>query len=304
MKLKYLGLIGDTEDLTLTYIKWLCTKVSIPTIELSENTYGQTWIYEYRDQDINDGFIHLENQTISLNDLSGLFVRLNFSPSFDFGNLNPVQKQIAIRERRLSIKHLINNIKKPVVNKPNSGLSNCSKPFQMNFLSKLGFKVPKWIVTNDPIKIQEFNSKFSQGTIVKSCSGLRSHVKMVDDELISDISKGSPPVIIQEFINGFDCRTHVIDKQIFPTKIVSNGVDYRFEENPGDYAPCSLPRKLEELCVKATELDNLALSGFDFKVTSDGIWYCLEMNPVPTFIPYELSTQQPIGEAVINYLTT
>jgi len=42
------------------------------------------------------------------------------------------------------------------------------------------------------------------------------------------------------------------------------------------------------------------VAGFDFRVTPDGDWYCLEMNPVPTFLPYEMATSQRIGEAILD----
>ncbi len=302
MRSKIIGLIGDTEDLTLTYIKWLCDQSSIPTILFEEEEFGHEWILEYQDNDINQGHISMSSKTISIRSIAGFFVRLNSSPKFKGTTLSSLHNQIAIRERRLGIKYFLNSLSIPVVNSPKSGLSNCSKPYQMRWLSSMGFKVPKWIVTNDANEIIEFKKRCSFGAIFKSCSGLRSHVKMVDENFLSKVRKGSPPVVVQEYIEGDDCRVHVINGQVFPTRIDSNSVDYRFSQNRDNYSICQLPKKLEILCHQATTMDNLVLSGLDFKIDSDSNWYCLEMNPVPTFIPYELSTQQAVGRAVINYI--
>ena len=44
------------------------------------------------------------------------------------------------------------------------------------------------------------------------------------------------------------------------------------------------------------------LAGFDFRCAPDGVWYCLEVNPVPTFLPYEAATGVPIADAVLDEL--
>ena len=46
--------------------------------------------------------------------------------------------------------------------------------------------------------------------------------------------------------------------------------------------------------------DHLTIAGFDFRVDDEGQWYCLEVNPVPTFLPYEMATGQAIGSALLN----
>ena len=51
-----------------------------------------------------------------------------------------------------------------------------------------------------------------------------------------------------------------------------------------------------------TNNDRLSLSGFDFRRTDDDVWWCLEMNPVPTFLPYEASTGHPIGDAILDFI--
>jgi hypothetical protein len=34
------------------------------------------------------------------------------------------------------------------------------------------------------------------------------------------------------------------------------------------------------------------------------VWYCLEVNPVPTFITYQAATRQEIGEALFERMLT
>ncbi|HSG47001.1 MAG TPA: hypothetical protein VLA43_04200, partial [Longimicrobiales bacterium] len=34
----------------------------------------------------------------------------------------------------------------------------------------------------------------------------------------------------------------------------------------------------------------------------DGAWWCLESNPVPTFLPYEVQAGLPIADAVLDWM--
>ena len=44
----------------------------------------------------------------------------------------------------------------------------------------------------------------------------------------------------------------------------------------------------------------MMFAGIDFKIAEDGTWYCLEVNPMPSFIPYQWATGQPIAEALVD----
>jgi D-alanine-D-alanine ligase-like ATP-grasp enzyme len=63
-----------------------------------------------------------------------------------------------------------------------------------------------------------------------------------------------------------------------------------------------IPDEIAQRCVQVAQDEDLLLAGFDFRVDPSGRWHCLEVNPVPTFLPYEMSTGQPIGAAVVDAL--
>jgi D-alanine-D-alanine ligase-like ATP-grasp enzyme len=60
---------------------------------------------------------------------------------------------------------------------------------------------------------------------------------------------------------------------------------------------------LAEQCCAFAEAAGLVLAGFDFRRTPSGQYRCLEMNPVPSFLPYEFASGLPIGAAVVDALT-
>jgi hypothetical protein len=47
---------------------------------------------------------------------------------------------------------------------------------------------------------------------------------------------------------------------------------------------------------------HLQVAGIDLRKTSDGNWFCFEVNPSPAFTFYEEATGQPIAKAIANLL--
>jgi glutathione synthase/RimK-type ligase-like ATP-grasp enzyme len=191
----------------------------------------------------------------------------------------------------------------PVVNRPSAGRSNASKPYQMAELEAAGFDVPRWIVSNSAQAVCAFTSECGGHAIYKASSGLRSRVRMVDTQFIERLNAGTTPTVIQEYVPGADVRVHTVERDVFACQVSSEGVDYRFEHQGTSYERTSIPNELAEQCCAFAEAAGLILAGLDFRRTPDGRYRCLEMNPVPSFLPYEFSSGLPIGASVVNALT-
>ena len=170
-------------------------------------------------------------------------------------------------------------------------------------LRDAGFVVPRWVATNRLDVVETFARGCADGVIYKAASGLRSRVRTLDEELQRRLTAGTSPTVVQEFIPGRDVRVHTVEDRAFATEMVSNAVDYRFE-NTTQYRATTVVPRIEHLCCATGRAAGLTLAGFDFRVTPDGRWYCLEMNPVPSFLPYEMCSGQPIGDAVVDVLTS
>jgi glutathione synthase/RimK-type ligase-like ATP-grasp enzyme len=76
----------------------------------------------------------------------------------------------------------------------------------------------------------------------------------------------------------------------------------RYEFQGAAYVPVNPPEDVARACVRAVREEGLLLAGFDFRLEPSGRWWCLESNPVPTFLPYEMSTGQPIAAALVDLL--
>ena len=294
-----IALLGDPDDLAITYISWLATRRDIDVLLLPEATLGVDWSFALREAP-DDGFVRSGTRFLALGELSGIFVRLNPVPPLPPGlSLDASSQALFIHERREGLHHFLQAVHCPVVNRPSAGRANASKPLQMMQLRDAGFAVPRWVVTNNRDAATAFAGGCPGGVIYKATSGLRSRVQPLNDQLLDRLREGTTPTVIQEYIPGRDVRVHTVGDQAFATEMVSDAIDYRFEPAT-QYRATVIDGGLAQRCCTMARAQGLLLAGFDFRVTPNDDWQCLEMNPVPSFLPYEMCSGEPIGEAVLD----
>ena len=293
-----LWLAGDPHDLTGAYLGWLAEQRGAQVERLAEDELGLGWRFEIDP----DGKVGVWAGGERLPDPTGVAVRLNPEPTVpDLLELSEKELPVYVGARRAALTALLEALPVPVVNRPTCGRTNGSKPLQMAWLQRLGFDVPRWLVTNDPVGAAEFAAPYDR-VVIKSVSGLRSHARLLDDGHLEQLRAGTAPVLLQVYVPGYEVRVHVVEEQAFGTRIDSTEVDYRFDTDHADSTAVAVPDSIAALCRQAAELEGLLLAGLDFRVDPDGRWWCLEMNPVPTFLPYEAMTGHAIGDATLDLL--
>jgi hypothetical protein len=184
-----------------------------------------------------------------------------------------------------------------VMNRAGASASNQSKPYQAQLIRQAGFHVPETLVTNDPELVRDFGARHGQ-LIYKSISSVRSIVQVLDDDADRRLRliRGCP-VQFQRFIPGTNVRVHVAAGDVFATRVVTDGVDYRYADRT-EFLPWQLPDELAERCTVLADRLGLPLAGIDLILTDDGQAFCLEVNPNPAFGCYETRTGQPISNAI------
>lgn len=91
-------------------------------------------------------------------------------------------------------------------------------------------------MTNDPELVRAFHSEHGE-VIYRSISGVRSIVRMLDDELMDRLLLvHGCPVQFQRFIAGTNVRVHVVAGDLFATRIETDRVDYRYAQRDGGNA--------------------------------------------------------------------
>lgn len=191
-----------------------------------------------------------------------------------------------------------------VVNRAAAMSSNVSKPYQAQLISRF-FPTPPTLVTNNPDEAREF-IRVHKRVIYKSVSSIRSIVRewsTADEQNLDKIK--ALPTQFQSFVPGTNIRVHVVGRKVFATEIASPAVDYRYAQRDGfevEMRPVELPPEVGEKCRELACHLRLPFCGIDLKLTEQNAYYCFEVNPSPAYSYYQNYTEQPIADALVDYL--
>lgn len=296
-------MIGDPDDLTLTYVSWLARERGHDVVVLPEHTYGVDWWGEVIEP--YPPVLVVGGERLDLAAVTGAFVRMHPSPPLPDGMLLSAEAaDLYVQQRRAAVAFIADRLPCVVINRPRAGRSNGTKPLHMAELGAAGFDVPAWLASNDADAVDAFVSAHCpDGAVVKAASGLRSQVRLVDEGLRDRLRAGTSVAIVQRYVAGHEVRVHVIGDVTVGSRVDADTVDYRFDDEPVRYRPEAVPAAIATRCREHAARHGLVLAGLDFRIDDDGRWWCLEMNPVPTFLPYEAATGHPIGPLVVDLLT-
>jgi glutathione synthase/RimK-type ligase-like ATP-grasp enzyme len=198
------------------------------------------------------------------------------------------------------------------VNEPGRNVAASHKPYQLKVAQQAGLDIPETLITNDPRAAREFIARRGPGaTIYKAFSATSQHWRetrlLKSDELAMVDAVKYAPVIFQEFIPArFDLRITVVGDSVFAAAVHSRdadyGVDYRLELGRLKIEPHELPasvrRKIRALMTRL----GLEYGAIDMRLTPEGRYVFLEINPAGQWLFVEECTEQPITEAMTRLL--
>ncbi len=249
-----------------------------------------------------EGELRLPGQTIDLTQITAVYLRPSDSrdlPSIAASDTEALRHALTVDDILCSWADLTPAL---VLNRPEAGFANNSKPFQSAWIESLGFRTPETLLTTDPAHALAFWNQHRE-VIYKSVSGTRSIVARLSPAHLDRLAQvASCPTQFQQYIPGTEYRVHVVGDQVFACSITSTAVDYRYGATPYLATPCDLPEEIAARCVRVAQTMNLPLAGLDLRRTPQGEWFCFEVNPSPAFSSFEDPTHQPIAHAVARLL--
>lgn len=272
-------------------------------VMLNQRRFAETPV----DVEIVDGAVRgrliADGRSIPCQDVSGIYTRM-----MDWRVMPEAADPVAAEHCRLwhdALAAWFEIAPQRVMNRAAAMASNQSKPYQAQLILKVGLSVPDTLVTNDPELVRAFRAEHGR-VIYKSISGVRSIVRMLDDNLMArlDLVRWCP-VQFQRYVAGTNVRVHVVSGEVFPTRIETDRVDYRYAARDGgraDLTPYELADDVAEKCVTLVSGLGLELAGIDLLLAEDGDIYCFEVNPSPAFSFFEHHSGQPIARAIATAL--
>ncbi len=200
----------------------------------------------------------------------------------------------------------LNNTKSLVINRPLGGKTNDCKLYHLILLKKSGFNIPSSFIFGSKCHAEKI-IETKNNWISKGCSGTRTIVEVVEDDLYSSLHKLEfCPSQFQKRIVGSDVRLHVVGKEFIGLKIDSKVVDYRYASRQGfknKFKIISIPESIKESCLNFCNKEKLLFSGFDFKIDKkSNDWFVLEANPMPGYEFFDKKVNGAISEKLLDLL--
>lgn len=191
-----------------------------------------------------------------------------------------------------------------LINPPHAASVLQYKPFQLHALRKVGARVPKTLITNDPHAVRAFAQELGD-VIFKPLMGgavTRSLADLAAGEL--DAVSASP-VIFQERIPGDDVRVMLVGDEVVSSVIIRTPTPHLdFRDDPvyarGDahYEDVTVPPEVVAHARTASRACGLVFAGVDLKRTPAGEWVFLELNSSPIYLDVERKRGHPISRAI------
>lgn len=198
------------------------------------------------------------------------------------------------------------------VNHPTRDEEASRKAYQLKIASEIGLKIPATLITNHPEKARRFAHHYGIArTIYKSFSATeqawRETRVLKPEEMALLDSVRYAPVIFQEYVPAqLDLRITVIGAEVFAAAIYSQDtdykVDYRMEMHKARIEAFDLPKEITVKLQNLMQRLGLIYGAIDMRLTPDGRFVFLEINPSGQWLFMEERTNLPITKKFAQML--
>lgn len=255
-----------------------------------------------------------KNSLIDISDIRSIYFRR--VPSVFQDNNFQNDRTFINRERKEFLEGLSLSLIAYWINPLQATIFGERKLFQLTEASKLGLRIPKTIITNDPKQASAF-LKSHQNVIAKPIS----HGFMIENGeaysiYTNQISLSSfdslehlieAPILLQEKVdNKRDIRVTIVGTTIYSVAIEKDDnsiVDWRRPGVNKHYSICDLSKKLANKLFELNKKLGLIYSAIDLIQQSDGSYVFLEVNPVGEWLWLELELGLKISDEIIKCLS-
>lgn len=274
--------------------------------------------FDSESEDLN---IHCldSGQRIRTSEVKSVWYRRPESCKIDESVNDEAFRQFAYQESSAVIQGVYNSINALWINHPLNIKKARSKIYQLKIAKKIGFNIPKTIITNVSKEALAFY-KLCQGNVITKTLNIptidrgqdrfftifTSPVSVKDMENIKSVKYA--PTLFQEYIpKKVEIRATVFGNKIFAAEIHSqqNPVtkdDWRHYNADINYFPHILPEKIEQFCFELVHGFGLIFGAIDMILTPQGKYVFLELNPNGQWIWIEQLTGLPMINALVDLL--
>ncbi|GII55558.1 ATP-grasp ribosomal peptide maturase [Planotetraspora thailandica] len=191
------------------------------------------------------------------------------------------------------------------IDRPSSIWDAQNKVAQLRLAHELGVRIPETLVSQSPERIREFCGA-RPNAIVKAVQGVMQApagtITVGQELLADDAAMRLCPAIYQEFVPGRrHVRVQVFGDRVLAALLESDDLDWRPNLNiPA--AEHTLPDAIEGALRAILRRLGLTMGVFDLKLTDEGEYVWLELNPQGQWLFVEGMTGLPLIDAFTGFL--
>jgi hypothetical protein len=233
----------------------------------------------------------IQKENIDVRRLSVLWWRrFNGSPILPETVTDTLAREVIINDCRSSLVGILDNsFQGKWVSHYESTRRAEIKPVQLKAAAQSGIRVPKTLISQDPVRIRSFCEELDYKVIVKPVAGNHNvgiaTGKASPDLLKRDETLRLSPAIYQEMVEGTKhLRVHVFGEDVYTALMTSDHLDWRSHLDTIRIKPYQLPELTKLQLIQILKLLGLRMGIFDLKLTSAGEPVWLEVNPQGQFL--------------------
>ena len=201
---------------------------------------------------------------------------------------------------------LLNEFRGTWINHPVNTLLSQNKLVQLRAAKSAGFRVPRTLVSQNPIAVRNFCEGLDYNVVVKSISGTQKAplltMMVTPEHLVCEESIALSPAIYQEFIPGeLHVRAQCFGDSVHSVTLRSKALDWRPDLNI-PFEVVELEEELKTSLRDVLKLLGLKMGVVDLKFAEDGepVWF--EINPQGQFLFVEGLTGLNLTSAFTDFL--
>ncbi len=309
-------IVTNREDLTADFVIMEMQKRGLSYIRFNTEDFPLNAVSTVG-EDYATLRLEKSSKEISLDNVESVWYRRPVAPGFT-NDFEPGSKTFIARESSDFLLGIWRGLKCRWINHPDNLRLASGKVEQLSRMRKMGLRVPRTVITNDPKAASEFYSANCGKVIAKPVSTnhgeLDGHEFILYTNLVSNQSLALldtvrySPVIFQERVEKIsDIRVTVVGSQVFATEIHSQSLasaqlDWRHDALNLRHTPYKLPDHIEDQCLRLVRSYGLIFGTIDL-VRTIADYVFLELNPNGQWGWIEIMTGQPISKQLIAMLS-
>jgi glutathione synthase/RimK-type ligase-like ATP-grasp enzyme len=220
---------------------------------------------------------------------------------------DPAHRRLALSEASTAFHGMYESMEALWINPPARDAAASHKPYQLAIAQRLGLEIPQTMMTSDPEEARAFWRECDGDVIYKQFIALpeawSETRKLGDAETkVADETIRLAPVIFQRHVAAVaDLRVTIIGDEVFAAAVdvgdLEYDVDVRLNLNAKHVAH-DLPDDVADKLRAMMRRLGLVYGAIDLRLTEDGRYVFLEINPAGQFLYVEEQTGQPITAAL------